>query len=53
MGNCIDLHGHRFGKLLVSEKDTSNVDSTYTMWKCICDCGKIISASQPLKIGLL
>lgn len=43
MRKIIDLTGKRFGKLTVLQK----LDSVngFIMWKCICDCGKIVSVS--------
>jgi hypothetical protein len=38
--NFIDLTGHRFGKLLVTERDV-NTSHGETTWKCLCDCGKV------------
>ncbi len=37
----LELNGQRFGKLIVLDVDPSRSSAVY--WKCICDCGKIIS----------
>lgn len=36
----IDLTGKRFGLLTVIERIRVSGDSTFSTWKCICDCGK-------------
>ena len=42
MGKLRDLHGLRFGKLLVVERDYS-VNKGRPYWKCECDCGNTLS----------
>lgn len=43
MGKKLELIGKKFGKLLVLEEAESKrfKKSVVSMWKCICDCGKI------------
>lgn len=36
--NKLDLTGQRFGKLIAQKISFSN--SKYTVWECLCDCGK-------------
>lgn len=46
MSQIINLIGHRFGNLTVLSKDepyTKPSGQKVTMWKCVCDCGNIIS----------
>jgi len=40
--NFIDLTGKRFGRLIALEKTPNSKGKT--MWKCICDCGRIVIA---------
>ena len=51
----IDMIGQRYGKLLVisrTENRPTKRGDGITMWKCQCDCGKIIECSrQVLKSG--
>ena len=43
----IDLTGQRFGKLTVLSKDENNHNTKKgIVWKCRCDCGKIVSVSS-------
>lgn len=50
-----DLAGHRFGRLLVLNREgsfTSTKGSIRVKWKCICDCGNYAySHSNSLKTG--
>lgn len=39
--NCIDLTGKKIGRLLVVEK-TNKRNNGQVVWKCLCDCGKIV-----------
>lgn len=41
MGHKIDLTGRRFGRLLVVS-ETSKRSGSAVIWRCQCDCGKII-----------
>ena len=46
----IDLTGMRFGFLLAL--DYHGVESRHAMWKCECDCGKILEvAGSNLRAG--
>lgn len=55
MSKLIDLTGQRFGILTVLSKDepyTKPSGQKATMWKCICDCGNIVSIrSEYLRNG--
>lgn len=42
MGKMIDLINQRFGKLLVIE-NAGKLDGRRYSWKCVCDCGNIIT----------
>lgn len=47
-----DITGERFGRLLVLEKTDDRVVNSSVIWKCKCDCGKIVYAnSSNLKRG--
>lgn len=47
---CEDLHGLRFGRLTVVDKDNSNLGRA--KWNCICDCGTFVSVyASNLKRG--
>lgn len=44
MAKFQDLKGEKFGRLLVLERAESYIEPSgrkRTMWKCLCDCGKI------------
>lgn len=41
-----DLTGKRFDKLLVLEKTDKRQDGGSIVWKCQCDCGKIVEISS-------
>lgn len=43
MGKFIDLTGKRFGRLTVIERAENKGEKT--MWKCVCDCGNIITTN--------
>ena len=45
MGKTIEMIGLRFGRLTVIEKDVKRKDrkSRHTFWKCLCDCGNIVT----------
>ena len=48
----LDLHGQKFGKLLVLGLSGCTDKSRRRTWTCLCDCGKVISAPGPrLKNG--
>ena len=53
--NIIDLTGQKFGRLIVIRKERphiTNGGASVSMWRCECDCGKIISvSSQALRNG--
>lgn len=52
MPRLINLVGHRFGKLVVTEKGGKARDG-HLMWKCKCDCGKDTEKmGRNLKIGI-
>ena len=40
----VDLTGQRFGRLVVTKKDTDN-HKKGTYWICHCDCGNVVSVS--------
>jgi len=40
MGNCIDLTGQKFGRLVVIER-SENGECGNVRWVCCCDCGEI------------
>lgn len=40
--HLIDLTGKRFGNLIVLQKEGNAKDTGEAIWKCQCDCGKII-----------
>lgn len=44
MGKLIDLTGRRFGRLTVIEK-TERRDGSAVVWRCRCDCGKVVDVS--------
>lgn len=44
MPRMIDLTGRRFGRLLVIEP-TEHRDGSAVMWRCQCDCGKVVEVS--------
>lgn len=45
-----DLSGHRFGHLVVIDRDFSKTKDTF--WNCVCDCGRIKSIrAHMLKSG--
>lgn len=51
MGQCIDITGLRFGKLIVIERSFPNVDGS-AMWRCKCDCGnEVVVKSHLLRTG--
>ena len=39
MGKFVDLHGHRFGRLVVLER-AGTAKGGSAIWRCLCDCGK-------------
>jgi hypothetical protein len=43
MSNTLKLTGKKFGRLTVLEKAPNKIckKSIFSMWKCLCDCGKI------------
>lgn len=43
--NFIDMHGKRYGRLLVLDRaeDAISARSRHTRWNCICDCGKLVT----------
>ena len=45
MGKCIDLVGKKYGKLTVIEKTDKRTRSGLVIWKCECECGKIIETN--------
>lgn len=45
MGNIIDLTGQRFGRLVVIEC-AGRTKQRNGLWRCKCDCGTIVLASQ-------
>ena len=48
----IDLTGQKFGRLLVLQRDFNKLRSQGVYWKCLCDCGNIISViAHSLKEG--
>lgn len=55
MSKIIDLTGQRFGNLTVVSKDESYIKPSgqkVAVWKCLCDCGNIISIrSEYLRKG--
>lgn len=52
MGIVIDITGQRFGKLCVLERDFDKNLNHKAYWKCLCDCGNIISVrGQDLRQG--
>lgn len=55
MGKVIDLSGKKFGRLTVVEFErikTFPSGKTCAVWRCLCDCGNIISVrSNTLKEG--
>lgn len=52
MGKKINLKGQRFGRLIVLEETTSRDIGGNVIWKCKCDCGKIVcTSSQNLRKG--
>ena len=45
MGRIVDKRGRRYGRLTVLEI-TGKMQSTHTVWKCQCDCGKIFEVAS-------
>lgn len=43
MSHLLDLTGQKFGRLTALEKDTAKRTTTNAYWKCLCDCGKIVT----------
>lgn len=48
MPSFIDLSGKRFGRLLILARTATprSTTSRSVFWKCLCDCGKVVVASQ-------
>ena len=42
IGKLIELTGKRFGRLTVLERAKHNDNGNKPLWKCKCDCGKIV-----------
>ncbi|MDV2632750.1 hypothetical protein RZO31_07650 [Lactococcus lactis] len=42
MRRLIDLTGQKFGRLTVIERSNIKKHRTTAVWKCQCDCGKIV-----------
>ena len=52
MGQVIDLTNQRFGKLIVIERDFEKNINHKAYWKCLCDCGNVVSIrGQDLRHG--
>ena len=52
MSKCIDLTGHKYGRLTVLHKDNDRKTNCGSYWICQCDCGKIKSCrSSSLRRG--
>ncbi|MCL1791054.1 MAG: hypothetical protein FWG40_06825 [Peptococcaceae bacterium] len=43
-----DLCGRRFGRLIVLEKTEKRTKDHCIIWKCQCDCGKIVEATRQI-----
>ena len=41
-----DISGRRFGRLLALEQIERRTNAGTTMWKCLCDCGRISEVSR-------
>ena len=44
MGNFVDLTKRKFGRLAVLERVPNCADG-HAKWKCVCDCGNIVTVS--------
>lgn len=52
IGKLIELTGKRFGRLTVLERAKHNDNGNKPLWKCKCDCGKIVVVrGQDLRSG--
>ena len=52
MGIAIDLTGQRFGRLMVTGRDTNKTEGGSVWWKCRCDCGRVkTTIGQSLRKG--
>ena len=45
MGKFVDRTGQKFERLLVLEKTDKKNSSGNVIWRCVCDCGKIVDVS--------
>ena len=52
MGAFVDLHGGRFGRLIVLVRSSKRGKRSQIYWECICDCGNsVVCMGENLKMG--